>query len=108
MDNLVVVLDNNGVQNDGFSRDIMPIEPVDKRFQHFGWETMRIDGHDMAAVLDALNKAKSFRGKPFAIIADTVKGRGVDYMEHDRAWHGKAPNDEQYRDARSQIEGGLR
>ncbi len=106
LDNLVAIVDNNQVQNDGFTRDVMPVENVEARFQAFGWETKRIDGHDMAQVVAALEEARDFKGKPFCIIADTKKGKGVSFMELDRAWHGKPPNDEQYAQAVKEVMGG--
>lgn len=105
LDNLTAIIDNNQVQNDGFTRDVMPVEDVEARFRAFGWQTKRIDGHDMQAVLDALEEARGFAGKPFCIIADTIKGKGVSFMELDRAWHGKAPNDEEYEKAVREVSG---
>lgn len=105
LDNLVAIVDNNQVQNDGFTRDVMPVENVEERFKAFGWEAKRIDGHDMAVVVAVLEEARDFKGKPFCIIADTIKGKGVSFMEFDRAWHGKAPNDEQYAQAVKEVTG---
>lgn len=105
LDNLVAIVDNNQVQNDGFTKDVMPIEDVVARFSAFGWETKRIDGHDMDQVLSTLEEARDFKGRPFCIVADTLKGKGVSFMELDRAWHGKPPNDEQYARAVKEIRG---
>jgi transketolase len=105
LDNLIAIVDNNQVQNDGFTRDVMPVEDVEARFRAFGWQTKRIDGHDMPTVLAALEEARDFTGKPFCVIADTVKGRGVSFMELDRAWHGKAPNDAEYEKAVREVLG---
>ena len=83
----------------------MPVEDVEARFRAFGWQTKRIDGHDMQTVLDALEEARDFTGEPFCIIADTIKGKGVSFMELDRAWHGKAPSDEEYGKAVREVSG---
>ncbi len=108
LDNLVAVVDNNGLQNDGFSKDIMPMEPIDKKFEAFGWTVKRIQGHKMEEVLAALDQAKAHRGKPFCIVANTVKGRGVSFMENVRGWHGKPPSDEEYAKATAEIREGLK
>jgi transketolase len=108
LDNLCAIVDNNRVQNDGFGADILPMEPLDEKFAAFGWNVLRINGHDMAAVLAALEEARTCSGKPTVIIADTVKGKGVDFMENDRHWHGKPPTDEQAEEALKQLAGGLR
>jgi transketolase len=109
LDSLCAIIDNNGVQNDGFGKDILPMEPLDEKFAAFGWAVIRVNGHDMSELLAALDdvKAGKHTGRPTVIIADTVKGRGVSFMENDRAWHGKPPNDEQYEKALAEIAGGL-
>jgi len=104
LDNLVAIVDMNNLQLDGTIDDVMPIEPVDAKFRAFGFEVMTMDGHDMADVLMTLAKAKSTRsGKPICILANTVKGKGVNFMEHQLDWHGKAPNDEQYKKACDEL-----
>jgi transketolase len=108
LDNLVAIVDNNGLQNDGFSKDVMPVEPVDKKFEAFGWTVKRINGHIMREVLAALDEAKAHTGSPFCIIAQTVKGRGVSYMENVRGWHGKPPSDAELETAIKDIRGGLK
>lgn len=96
LDNLTAVLDRNRIQNDTFVADVMPIEPIADKWQAFGWHVLLdIDGHDMRAVVDAMEQAVTIKGKPVIIIAHTVKGKGVSYMEDDPAWHGKAPCDEE-------------
>ncbi len=105
LDNLVAVLDANKLQNDSFTKDIMPMEPLDKKFEAFNWRTIRIDGHDMDAVVTALETGRDYRGGPFCIIADTVKGKGVSYMENVAVWHGKVPSKEQYEQALREIRG---
>ncbi len=107
LDNLVAIVDNNGLQNDGFGKDIMPMEPIDAKFRAFGWEVRRIDGHDMEQVLRTLEEARAWKGGPFCIVADTVKGKGVSFMENVRGWHGKAPDDQEYKQALEDILGGI-
>ena len=107
LDNLVAIVDNNGLQNDGNTDRIMPVEPLDKKFEAFGWTVKRINGHDMAQVLSALQEAKAHRGTPFCIIAQTVKGKGVSFMENVRGWHGKPPSDAELEQAIKELEGGL-
>ena len=92
LDNLVAIIDYNRLQIDGWVKDVMNIDPLDQKYRSFGWDVVRIDGHDMTQVVDALEKAQAHTGKPLAIIADTVKGKGVSFMENAAGWHGKAPN----------------
>ncbi len=93
LDNLVAILDKNGLQIDGKVSDVMGIEPIEEKYKAFGWEVLHIDGHDMQQVVDALSRAKESRnGRPKVIIADTVKGKGVSFMENVAGWHGKTPN----------------
>jgi transketolase len=91
VDNLTAILDRNHLQNDTCVDTEMPIEPVADKWRAFGWHVMEIDGHDMAQVVDALETAKTVKGKPTIIIAETVKGKGVSFMENVAEWHGKAP-----------------
>jgi transketolase len=95
LDNLTAILDNNGIQLSGFNKDIMNIEPFNIKFSAFGWNVIEIDGHDINQVIDALKKAQTVKGKPTMIIAHTVKGKGVSFMENNVDFHGKAPNAEQ-------------
>ena len=96
LDNLCVIVDNNNLQIDGNVDEVMSIYPIDKKFKSFGFEVINIDGHDMNQIIRALNKAKTVKGKPTAIIAKTVKGKGVSFMENVADWHGKAPKEEEY------------
>ena len=95
LDNLVGIIDRNRLQIDGWVRDVMNVEPLEEKYRSFGWETITINGHDMKQVVEALEKAKTGCGKPVVIIADTVKGKGVSFMEDIAGWHGKAPNAEE-------------
>lgn len=108
LDNLVVFVDNNGLQNDGFAKDIMPTADLEEKFKAFGFQTVRIDGHKMEEIVAAISFMLSQKnGKPKCIVCNTVKGRGVSFMENVAIWHGIAPNDEQYKQAMEELEGGL-
>lgn len=108
LDNLVIFVDNNRIQNDSFCEDIMPLQNLQEKFKAFGCLTYRIDGHSMEEVLDVLEKVRdNTTGKPAVIIAETVKGKGVSYMEDVPIWHGMAPNDELYAQAMNEIEEGV-
>ena len=103
LDNLCVIVDNNNLQIDGKVSDVMSIYPIDEKFRSFGFEVFNIDGHDMNQIIGALNKAKTVKGKPTAIIAKTVKGKGVSFMENVADWHGKAPKEEEYNMAMDEL-----
>lgn len=96
LDNLCVIVDNNNLQIDGQVNEVMSIYPLSEKFKSFGFEVINIDGHDMNQIINALNKAKTIKGKPTVIIAKTIKGKGVSFMENQVGWHGKAPNEEEY------------
>ena len=96
LDNLCIVVDNNNLQIDGKITDVMNPNPIDEKFKAFGFEVMVIDGHDFEQIEAAYQKARATKGKPFAIVAKTVKGNGVSFMENQASWHGTAPNQEQY------------
>ncbi len=104
LDNLCAVVDYNRLQLDGTNDEIMPLEPVDDKWRSFGWNTLRINGHDMGAILNAFAEAQQHKNKPTVIIADTIKGKGVSYMEDICNWHGKAPNDEELMQALKELE----
>ncbi len=93
--NLCAFVDYNGLQIDGAVCDVMPVAPVADKFRAFGWNTVEIDGHDMTAILDALDGARQFTDGPTVVVARTIKGKGVSFAEGKASWHGKAPNDEQ-------------
>ena len=103
LDNLCVLVDNNGLQIDGNIKDVMSPYPIDEKFKAFGFHVINIDGHDFDQIEVALNEARSVKGQPTAIIAKTVKGKGVSFMENQASWHGTAPNDEQYRQAMEEL-----
>lgn len=95
LDTLTVFLDYNRGQIDGPVPEVMDIEPIEDKWRAFKWNVLRIDGHDFAQILGAIDRARSTRGRPTIVIADTVKGKGVSFMEHQIAWHGAAPNKDQ-------------
>ncbi|MCI8383337.1 MAG: transketolase [Clostridia bacterium] len=99
LDNLCVILDNNNLQIDGTIEEVMSSYPIDEKFKSFGFEVIKIDGHDIEEIIKAFEVAKNVKGKPTCVIAKTIKGKGIDFMENQATWHGKAPNDEQYRQA---------
>lgn len=105
LDNLIVIVDNNGLQIDGDIADVCSPYPIDKKFEAFNFEVIHLeDGNDMIQIGEAIKKAKAVTGKPAAIIARTVKGKGVSFMENQVGWHGVAPNDEQYAAAMEELE----
>jgi transketolase len=91
LDNLCVILDQNGIQLDGFVKDIVDLEPVAEKWKAFGWVVLEINGHDLAQIDKALDEAETIKDRPTFIVAHTVKGKGVSFMENDPEWHGKAP-----------------
>ena len=95
LDNLCGIIDVNGLQIDGATADVMPSEPLDKKLEAFGWHVIKVDGHDYEAIEAAFAEAKTVKEQPTMILANTLKGKGVSFMEGDYGWHGKAPNDEQ-------------
>lgn len=105
LDNLVAIVDNNGLQIDGRNEDVMTVAPVAEKFASFGWNVISIDGHDMQQICEALDAAKACKGQPTAIIAKTVKGKGVSFMEDQAGWHGKAPSEEQAKQAVEELGG---
>jgi transketolase len=96
LDNLCVIVDNNNLQIDGVISEVMNSNPIDKKFKEFGFEVLKVNGHNYKALINAFEEAKRIKGKPTAIIAKTVKGKGVSYMENEAGWHGKAPSEEEY------------
>ena len=107
--NLTMIIDRNNIQSDGNTEDIMPIEPLTKKYQAFGWKTLEVDGHNITDIINACNKAKAITEKPVCIIAHTIPGKGVKFMEGDYQWHGKPPKGEQAQEAMRQlgVKGGI-
>ncbi len=103
LDNLVAIVDNNGLQIDGRVTEVMNPTPLDEKFAAFGWNVINIDGHNFDQIADALAEAREVKGKPTAIIAKCVKGKGVSYMEDQVGWHGSAPKDDQYEAAVAEL-----
>lgn len=97
LDNLCVIVDNNNLQIDGTIEEVMSSYPIDEKFKSFGFQVINIDGHNIQEIIDAFDVAKNVKEKPTCMIAKTIKGKGVSFMENQVGWHGKAPNEEQYR-----------
>lgn len=103
LDNLIAIIDYNKLQLDGYNSDVMPIEPLASKWTSFGWNVARIDGHNISQIIGAIEKAKLTKGVPTVIIADTIKGKGVSYMEDKCSWHGKAPSRQEYEQALKEL-----
>ena len=108
LDNLCVIVDVNGPQIDGATKDVMPLEPLDQKFAAFGFHVITINGHDFDQILSAYQQAAATKGQPTVILAKTVKGKGISFMENDAGWHGKAPNDEQLAQAVSELKAKIK
>ena len=104
LDNRLVIVDNNNLQIDGTVEDVCSPYPIDKKFEAFNFHVINIDGNDFDQIDAAFKEAKATKGMPTAIIAHTVKGKGVSFMENNVGWHGKAPNDEEYAIAMEELE----
>ena len=104
LDNLCVIIDNNNLQIDGTIDEVMSSKPIDDKFRSFGFEIIKIDGHNIEEIKSAFEVAKNVKEKPVCIIAKTIKGKGVKYMENKVDWHGKAPNEDEYKQAIIDIE----
>lgn len=105
LSNLTAIVDWNGLQIDGRNDDVMTVAPIKEKFESFGWHAVSIDGHDFGQIFDALDAAREEKERPTAIIAKTIKGKGVSYMEDQAGWHGKAPNEEEAKQAVSDLGG---
>ncbi len=103
LDKLTAFLDHNGLQIDGPVREVMSVEPVADKWKAFGWVVQIIDGHDLSQIINAVEKAKEVKGRPQMIIAETVKGKGVSFMENNVDWHGKAPNPQETEKALAEL-----
>ena len=108
LDNLCAIVDVNGLQIDGRTADVMPSEPLDAKFAAFNWHVITVDGHDFDALRAAFAEARQVKGQPTVLIAKTVKGKGVSFMENDAGWHGKAPNAEQYEKAMAELDAAVK
>lgn len=106
LDNLLAILDYNGLQIDGTNEEVMNSSPLDDKWKAFGWNVLEVDGHDPEEIREALELAKNLRGKPTIIIAKTIKGKGVSFMEGQAGWHGAAPSPEQAEQALAELKGG--
>ncbi len=102
---LTAIVDWNGLQIDGANDDVMKVSPISEKFRSFGWDTVEIDGHDFRQIFEALDEAREQKEKPTCIIAKTVKGKGVSFMEDQAGWHGKAPGDDQAKQAVEELGG---
>ncbi len=107
LDRLIVFVDANRLQIDGWTTEVLSPEPIEQRFAAFGWQTARIDGHDFAEIEDALRAAEAARGVPSVIVCDTVKGKGVSFMENVAGWHGVAPKPDEYERAAAELRATL-
>ena len=103
LDNLCVIVDNNNLQIDGTIDEVMSSKPIDKKFESFGFQIIKINGHDIDEIIKALEVARDIKGKPTCIIAKTIKGKGVSFMENKTEWHGKAPSEEEYKIAMEEL-----
>lgn len=104
LDNLTAFLDNNGLQIDGRITDVMSPEPIADKFEAFGWNVLKVDGHDIEKIIQVIKQARDTKGKPTIIIAKTIKGKGVSFMENQAGWHGTAPNKEQRNQAIAELD----
>ena len=105
LDNLCLIVDNNNLQIDGTIEEVMSSYPIDEKFKSFGFQIINIDGHNIQEIIDAFEVAKNVKGKPTCIIAKTIKGKGISFMENQVGWHGKAPNDDEYKIAMEELGG---
>ena len=103
LDNLCLIIDDNGLQIDGTTKQVMNSDPIDEKLKSFGFHVITIDGHNYEQIINAFQSAKEYKGKPTAIVAKTVKGKGISFMENQVGWHGKAPSEEEYKQALSEL-----
>lgn len=103
LDNLCVIVDNNNLQIDGTIEEVMSSKPIDEKFRSFGFQIIKIDGNDIDEIIKAFDVARNVKGKPTCIIAKTIKGKGVSFMENQVKWHGKAPNEEEFKQAIAEL-----
>lgn len=103
LDNLIVFVMRNNIQLDGDTEDVMPLEPLDEKWRSFGWQVLEIDGHNIQSIIDSASEARAVMDKPTVIIAHTIPGKGVSFMENDYKWHGGAPNDQELKRALEEL-----
>ena len=103
LDNLTAIVDWNKIQLSDFIEKALPTDPVPDKWRAFGWQVRECDGHDVAAILHALEELRQVRGRPTVLLAHTVKGKGVSFMENNPAWHAKAPNEQEYLQAKTEL-----
>ncbi len=103
LDNLTFIMDRNNIQIDGYTEDVMPLEPLKAKYEAFNWHVIDVDGHNIEAIVDAINEAKAIFEKPVMILAHTIPGKGVDFIEWEYGWHGKVPKPEEARKALHQL-----
>lgn len=104
LNNLTCIIDRNNIQIDGHTEDVMPLEPLREKYEAFGWKTVNVDGHDMAQIIDVLEESRKKQEGPLCIIAHTIPGKGVSFMENNPEWHGKAPTPEQAKIAMTELQ----
>lgn len=104
LNNLIAIIDYNKIQSFGTVKEVLDLGSLPDKFKSFGWNVLQVNGHDHKKLISAFNKAKAEKNKPSVIIADTIKGKGVDFMENELLWHYRSPSEEQYKDAINQIE----
>ncbi|MFC4873213.1 transketolase [Negadavirga shengliensis] len=107
LDNVIAFVDRNYLQTDGNSEDIMPLDPLKPKWESFGWQVMEIDGNDLQQIVGAVGKAKEMKGKPTMIIANTIKGKGVSFMENVVKWHGTPPENKDFENAMKELDHGI-
>lgn len=103
LDNLIAIMDRNNIQIDGFTEDVMPLDSLKAKYESFGWFVIEIDGHNIQAIINAFDEAKTIHGKPTLILAHTIPGKGVNFMENDFNWHGKPPNADEAKKALHEL-----
>ena len=103
LDNLCVIVDNNKLQIDGSVEEVMSVYPIKEKFESFGFEVFEVDGNNIDSLITVFQKAKTVKGKPTVIVAKTIKGKGISFMENQVGWHGKAPSEEQYLEAMKEV-----
>jgi transketolase len=103
VNNLIAIVDRNRIQNDRFTDEVMSLEPLAQKWRSFGWRVLETDGHDFPSLLTTIDKARIRRTRPTVIIAHTIKGKGVTFMENNPAFHGRAPNREEFEQAMKEL-----